>query len=133
MSEVVFDHVTKQFGSVLAVDDFSLEVLDDEFMVLLGPSGCGKTTALRMVAGLETITSGSIRIGDREVNDVEAKDRNVSMVFQSYALYPHMTVAKNIESPLMARKFAVDGEQQPRKLQKNDAPTESPTRHAVWD
>jgi ABC-type sugar transport system ATPase subunit len=120
MSEVVFDHVTKQFGDVFAVDDFSLDILDEEFMVLLGPSGCGKTTALRMVAGLETITSGAIRIDEREVNDVEAKDRNISMVFQSYALYPHMTVAKNIESPLMARKFSVNGEDQPRRLHKHE-------------
>lgn len=120
MSEVVFDHITKRFGDVTAVDDFSLDILDEEFMVLLGPSGCGKTTALRMVAGLETITSGSLQIGDRVVNDIEAKDRNISMVFQSYALYPHMTVAKNIESPLIARKFSVNGEERARKLQKNE-------------
>ena len=98
----MFEHVTKRYGAFAAVDDFSLEILDEEFMVLLGPSGCGKTTALRMVAGLETITPGTLRIGDQVVNDVEAKDRNISMVFQSYALYPHMTVAKNIESPLVA-------------------------------
>ena len=85
-------------------------------MVLLGPSGCGKTTALRMIAGLETVTEGELRIGDRVVNDVEAKDRDIAMVFQSYALYPHMTVAKNIESPLVARKFAVDDGGPPRKL-----------------
>jgi ABC-type sugar transport system ATPase subunit len=120
MSEVVFEHITKRFGNVAAVDDFTLEVVDEEFMVLLGPSGCGKTTALRMVAGLETITSGTLRIGGSVVNDVEAKDRNVSMVFQSYALYPHMTVAKNIDSPLVARKFAVDGEDHPRKLHKHE-------------
>jgi len=120
VSEVVFEHVTKRYGAVAAVDDFSLEVLDEEFMVLLGPSGCGKTTALRMVAGLETITSGTLRIADQVVNDVEAKDRNISMVFQSYALYPHMTVAKNIESPLVARKFAVHGETEPRKLHKHE-------------
>ncbi|MEJ5255191.1 MAG: ABC transporter ATP-binding protein [Acidimicrobiales bacterium] len=117
MSEVVFEGITKRFGDVTAVDQLSLEVCNEEFMVLLGPSGCGKTTALRMVAGLETITEGTLRIGGRVVNDVEAKDRNVSMVFQSYALYPHMTVAKNIESPLIARKFAVDGGP-PRKLHK---------------
>ena len=109
MSEVVFEGITKRYDDVVAVDHLSLEVLNEEFMVLLGPSGCGKTTALRMVAGLEAITEGTLRIGDRVVNEVEAKDRDVSMVFQSYALYPHMTVAKNIESPLMARKFAVDG------------------------
>jgi ABC-type sugar transport system ATPase subunit len=116
MAEVVFDGVTKRFGDVVAVDGLSLEVADNEFMVLLGPSGCGKTTALRMVAGLEPITEGTLRIGDRVVNDVEAKDRNISMVFQSYALYPHMTVARNIESPLLARTFAVPGEDHPRKL-----------------
>ncbi|MGZ4715900.1 MAG: ATP-binding cassette domain-containing protein, partial [Acidimicrobiales bacterium] len=110
MSEVVFEGVTKRFGDVTAVDQLDLEVLNEEFMVLLGPSGCGKTTALRMIAGLETATEGTLRIGDRVVNDVEAKDRNVSMVFQSYALYPHMTVAKNIESPLLARKVRVPGE-----------------------
>jgi ABC-type sugar transport system ATPase subunit len=120
MSEVVFDHVVKRFGEFAAVDDFSLEILDEEFMVLLGPSGCGKTTALRMVAGLETITSGTVQIGGQVVNDMEAKDRNISMVFQSYALYPHMTVAKNIESPLVARKFSVNGEDQPRKLHKHE-------------
>ena len=111
MAEVVFDGVTKRFGDVVAVDDLSLDVADNEFMVLLGPSGCGKTTALRMVAGLEPITDGTLRIGDRVVNHVEAKDRNIAMVFQSYALYPHMTVARNIESPLLARSFAVAGEE----------------------
>jgi ABC-type sugar transport system ATPase subunit len=84
-------------------------------MVLLGPSGCGKTTALRLVAGLDELTGGTLRIGERIVNDIEAKDRNVSMVFQSYALYPHMTVSRNIESPLLTRKFTVDGDE-PRKL-----------------
>src|SRR5215207_7044304 len=118
MSEVVFDGVTKRFGDVTAVDRLTLDVVDDEFMVLLGPSGCGKTTALRMIAGLETSTEGTLRIGERIVNDVEAKDRNVSMVFQSYALYPHMTVARNIESPLLARKVQLPGETEPRKLTK---------------
>ena len=117
MAEVAFDRVTKRFGEVTAVDGLTLTVADGEFMVLLGPSGCGKTTALRMIAGLETITDGTLRIGDRVVNEVEAKDRDISMVFQSYALYPHMTVAKNIESPLLARAQAVaDGP--PRKLTK---------------
>jgi multiple sugar transport system ATP-binding protein len=120
MSEVVFEGVTKRFGDVTAVDDFSLEIVNEEFMVLLGPSGCGKTTALRMVAGLETITNGTLRIGGRVVNDVEAKDRNISMVFQSYALYPHMTVFKNVESPLVARKINVDGEAEPRKLNRDE-------------
>jgi ABC-type sugar transport system ATPase subunit len=104
MARVVLEHVTKQFGDVVAVRDLTLEAHDREFLVLLGPSGCGKSTALRMVAGLEDPTDGSIRIGDRVVDDVEAKDRNVAMVFQSYALYPHMTVRKNIEFPLRTRK-----------------------------
>ncbi len=118
MSEVRFDRVTKRFGDVVAVDDLTLEVRDEEFLVLLGPSGCGKTTALRLVAGLDAITSGELRIGERVVNDVEAKDRDISMVFQSYALYPHMTVAKNIESPLIARRFAVGDDAEKRKLTK---------------
>ena len=104
MARVVLEHVTKRFGDVVAVDDLSLEVEDREFLVLLGPSGCGKSTALRMIAGLEDPTEGSIRIGDRVVDDVEPKDRNVAMVFQSYALYPHMTVRKNIEFPLRASR-----------------------------
>jgi multiple sugar transport system ATP-binding protein len=118
VSRVVFENVSKHFGAVKAVDSVSLEILDQEFMVLLGPSGCGKTTALRLIAGLDDITEGTLRIGDRVVNDIEAKDRNVSMVFQSYALYPHMTVAKNIESPLLARRFDVGGEL--RKLHKEE-------------
>jgi multiple sugar transport system ATP-binding protein len=112
MARVVFSHVTKKFGEVVAVRDLSLEAEDCEFLVLLGPSGCGKSTALRMVAGLVDPTGGSIRIGDRVVDDVEAKDRNVAMVFQSYALYPHMSVRKNIEFPLRTRK--VDAEERGR-------------------
>jgi multiple sugar transport system ATP-binding protein len=88
-------------------------------MVLLGPSGCGKSTALRMIAGLETVTDGELRIGDTVVNDVEAKDRDIAMVFQSYALYPHMTVRENIEVPLKTRPYAVDGGE-PRKLRKSE-------------
>ncbi len=120
MSEVVLDGITKRFGDVTAVDDLTLDIVDDELMVLLGPSGCGKTTALRMVAGLETITSGTLTIGDRVVNDVEAKDRDISMVFQSYALYPHMTVRRNIESPLVSRKMAPPEGGAPRKLTKTE-------------
>ena len=119
MSAVIFDHLTKRYDDVVAVDELSVEILDTEFMILLGPSGCGKTTALRCIAGLEEITDGTLRIGDRIVNDVEAKDRNVSMVFQSYALYPHMTVARNIESPLLTRKVPIDGGA-PRKLTKTE-------------
>jgi len=119
MSQVVFSGVTKRFGEVTAVDALDLHIDDGEFMVLLGPSGCGKTTALRMVAGLEEITEGELRIGERVVNDVEPRDRNISMVFQSYALYPHMTVARNIESPLIVRTFDV-GEATPRKLNRDE-------------
>jgi len=115
MSEVVFEAVTKRFGEVTAVDALTLDIADQEFMVLLGPSGCGKTTALRMIAGLETVTDGKLRIGDQVVNDIEAKDRDIAMVFQSYALYPHMTVRGNVEVPLKARRYAVDGSD-PRKL-----------------
>jgi multiple sugar transport system ATP-binding protein len=103
MGRVALDQVSKRFDDVAAVDDLTLEVADEEFLVLLGPSGCGKSTALRMIAGLAEPTSGTITIGDRVVNDVEAKDRDIAMVFQSYALYPHMTVRKNIEFPLRSR------------------------------
>jgi multiple sugar transport system ATP-binding protein len=104
MASVSFDNVTKVYdGGVVAVDDLSLEVADGEFMVLVGPSGCGKTTALRMVAGLEDITAGEILIGERSVNDVDARRRDVAMVFQNYALYPHMTVFDNVAFGLRAR------------------------------
>jgi multiple sugar transport system ATP-binding protein len=105
MAQVVLDHVTKKFGSVTAVNDLTLHVQDKEFLVLVGPSGCGKTTALRMVAGLEEVTSGRIYIGDRLVNDVSPKDRDIAMVFQSYALYPHMNVYDNLAFGLKMRKF----------------------------
>ncbi|MGI9603180.1 MAG: ABC transporter ATP-binding protein [Acidimicrobiales bacterium] len=104
MSSITFSDVTKRFDDTLAVDDLDLEIADGEFLVLLGPSGCGKSTALRMLAGLETPTSGTISIGNEVVNDVEPRQRDVAMVFQSYALYPHMSVAKNIESPLIGRR-----------------------------
>ncbi|HEX3947586.1 MAG TPA: ABC transporter ATP-binding protein, partial [Acidimicrobiales bacterium] len=103
MGQVVFDGASKRYGEVVAVDHLDLTVADGELLVLLGPSGCGKTTALRMVAGLEEVDGGTIAIGGRVANDVEAKDRDVAMVFQSYALYPHLTVAKNIEFPLRQR------------------------------
>ncbi len=108
MGRVCFEGVTKRFGGVTAVRDLTLEVHDHEFLVLLGPSGCGKSTALRMVAGLEEPTEGTIWIGDRAVNEVEPKDRDVAMVFQSYALYPHMTVARNVEFPLKSRNVPRD-------------------------
>ncbi len=114
MGRVVLNEVTKKYGDVLAVDRLSLEVTDGEFLVLLGPSGCGKSTALRMIAGLEAITGGTITLGDTVVNDVEPKNRDVAMVFQSYALYPHMTVAQNIEFPLKNRK--VDAAERKRQV-----------------
>ncbi|AMM54557.1 ABC transporter ATP-binding protein [Pyrococcus kukulkanii] len=100
MARVLLRNVTKVFGKVVAVDNLTLEVKDGEFMVLLGPSGCGKSTTLRMIAGLETPSKGEIWIGDTLVNDIDPTKRNVAMVFQSYALYPHMTVFGNIEFPL---------------------------------
>jgi multiple sugar transport system ATP-binding protein len=104
MAEVTFEHVTKRFTpQMTAVKDFNLEVRDKEFMVLVGPSGCGKSTALRMLAGLEEITEGVIRIGDRVVNDVPPRDRDIAMVFQSYALYPHKTVYDNMAFGLQVR------------------------------
>jgi multiple sugar transport system ATP-binding protein len=106
MASVTYDHVTKRFGEGDAISDLSLEVPDKEFLVLVGPSGCGKSTALRMLAGLERITEGRIFIGDRMVNDVAAKDRDIAMVFQSYALYPHMSVYDNLAFGLSLRKLA---------------------------
>jgi ABC-type sugar transport system ATPase subunit len=121
MAGVTFNGVTKRYGDVTAVEAMDLEIVDGEFMVLLGPSGCGKSTALRMIAGLESITDGELFIGDRLVNDVDPADRDISMVFQSYALYPHMTVKRNIESPLLVRSYAVDGPDRPaRKLTRDE-------------
>ncbi|MGZ6028807.1 MAG: ABC transporter ATP-binding protein, partial [Myxococcaceae bacterium] len=104
MASVMFKQVTKRFGQVSVIEGLDLEVRDHEFMVLVGPSGCGKSTALRMIAGLEDITGGTISIGDRVVNEIPPKDRDVAMVFQSYALYPHMTVRENLEFGLRIRK-----------------------------
>src|SRR5437660_10131509 len=101
MSSVTYDHVVKRYTADLTVvKDFNVEIADKEFMVLVGPSGCGKSTALRMLAGLEAITEGKILIGERVVNNVAAKDRDIAMVFQSYALYPHMSVYDNMAFPL---------------------------------
>ncbi len=105
MASVTYEHVTKKFGEVIAVNDMTIHVEDQEFLVLVGPSGCGKTTALRLLAGLEEITEGPIKIGDRVVNDVPPKDRDIAMVFQSYALYPHMTVFDNMAFGLKLRKM----------------------------
>lgn len=108
LARVVLKNVTKRFGEVVAVNRLSLEARDKEFLVLLGPSGCGKTTVLRCIAGLETPEEGEIYIGDRLVNDLTPKDRNIAMVFQSYALYPHMTVFKNLAFPLENAKVPKD-------------------------
>jgi multiple sugar transport system ATP-binding protein len=105
MATVNFDHVVKKYGEVTAVEDFNLEIQDGEFMVFVGPSGCGKTTSLRMIAGLEDITSGTLSIGDRVVNNIAPKDRDIAMVFQSYALYPHMSVYDNLAFGLKLRKI----------------------------
>jgi multiple sugar transport system ATP-binding protein len=96
MASVELENVSKSFGQVEAVRDVTLAVTDREFVVFVGPSGCGKSTLLRMIAGLEEITSGQLRIGGRPMNRVPAADRGIAMVFQSYALYPHMTVAENM-------------------------------------
>ncbi|MCK4873400.1 MAG: sn-glycerol-3-phosphate ABC transporter ATP-binding protein UgpC [Phycisphaerales bacterium] len=107
MAQVVLSDIEKIYpGPVRAVRDFSLSIADGEFVVLVGPSGCGKSTTLRMIAGLEEVTDGTIRIGDRVVNDVHPKDRDIAMVFQNYALYPHMTVRKNMAFGLTLRKVA---------------------------
>lgn len=108
--------VSKHFGDVKAVDDVTLDIADRDFMILLGPSGCGKSTLLRTIAGLEDVTAGEVWIGDVMVNEVEPKDRDVSMVFQSYALYPHKTVRANIEFPLKVR--GVDKEERSREAEK---------------
>ena len=104
MAALVLDRATKRFDDVTAVDDLSLDVADGEFLVLLGPSGCGKSTALRMVAGLEEPTEGTIRIGGRVVNGTEPRDRDVAMVFQSHALYPHKVRLRQHRVPLLPRK-----------------------------
>lgn len=105
MARILFENAGKTYpGNVRAVDDFSLEVCDGECLAVVGPSGCGKSTVLRMIAGLEPLTSGTLRIGERIVNDVPASERDIAMVFQNYALYPHMTVAQNLAFALEIRK-----------------------------
>jgi ABC-type sugar transport system ATPase subunit len=105
LASVTLNRVSKRFGALTAVDTLSLDIKDREFMSFLGPSGCGKTTTLNMVAGLEEPSSGTIHIGEREVTGVPAMERDIAMVFQSYALYPHMTVAKNLGFALRVRGF----------------------------
>ena len=109
MGQIVLDHVTKEYpGGVKGIDDLSLDIANGEFMVLVGPSGCGKSTALRSIAGLEEVTSGTISIGSQVVNDLPPKDRDIAMVFQNYALYPHMTVEQNLAFGLQQRKTPKD-------------------------
>jgi len=110
MPQVSLNRVSKVYpsGEIEAVNDFSLNIESGEFTVLLGPSGCGKSTTLRMIAGLEEITEGEISIGDKVVNDVPAKDRDIAMVFQNYALYPHMTVSENMSFGLRLRNYPKD-------------------------
>ena len=103
MAQVRLKNITKQFDGVTAVEDINLDIADREFMILLGPSGCGKSTLLRIIAGLEDPTEGEVYIGDTMVNNVMPKQRDVAMVFQSYALYPHKSVQDNIEFPLKVR------------------------------
>ncbi len=105
MAQVRLENLIKHYGNVKAVDEINLEIKDNEFVVFLGPSGCGKTTTLRCVAGLETVTGGNIYFDDRKVNDLEPADRNIAMVFQHYALYPHLKVRRNITFPLKAEKM----------------------------
>src|ERR1035437_5810731 len=103
MATVTFENVSKRYDDVVAVDDLNLDIRDAEFMVLVGPSGCGKTTSMRMIAGLEEVTAGVLRIGDKIINDVPPKDRDIAMVFQSYALYPHMSIRDNLAFGLKLR------------------------------
>ena len=105
MASVTYDHVWKKFGDFTALNDLNIGVEDKEFLVLVGPSGCGKTTALRCLAGLEEVTQGRVLISDQTVNDVAPKDRDIAMVFQSYALYPHMTVFDNMAFGLKLGKL----------------------------
>jgi multiple sugar transport system ATP-binding protein len=108
MAGLILQNVVKKYEQNVAVHDFNLEIKDKEFLVLVGPSGCGKTTTLRMIAGLEEITGGKLYIGDRLVNDIAPKERNIAMVFQNYALYPHMTVYENLSFGLKLRKLSRD-------------------------
>ena len=114
MAEIELKNLTKRWGSFVGVDNFNLTIADEEFLVLLGPSGCGKTTTMRMIAGLETITSGEVLIKGKVVNTLEPKDRDVAMVFQSYALYPNMTVYENIRFPLKVRNCLLYTSPSPR-------------------
>ena len=105
MAQIILDHIIKEFDKgIKVIDDLNLTVYDGEFLVFVGPSGCGKSTTLRMIAGLESVTAGDIFIGEKRVNDIPPKDRDIAMVFQNYALYPHMTVFENLAFGLKLRK-----------------------------
>ena len=122
MAEIKLDGVTKEYpGGVLAVDDVSLTIASGEFMVLVGPSGCGKSTLLRMIAGLEEITEGDVSIGDRVVTNLSPRDRDIAMVFQNYALYPHLSVAKNLGYGLRMRKTPEGRDRPARERGRRDA------------
>ena len=108
MANMSLEHVYKKYGKTVAVTDFNLDIKDGEFIVFVGPSGCGKSTTLRMIAGLEEISDGLLKIDERIVNDVPPKDRDIAMVFQNYALYPHMNVYENMAFGLRLRKFPKD-------------------------
>ena len=108
MAEIQLRNISKRWGSFIGVENFNLTITDREFLVLLGPSGCGKTTTMRMIAGLEEVTEGDIIIDGKRVNDLDPKDRDVAMVFQSYALYPNMNVYENIRFPLKVRRIPED-------------------------
>ena len=126
MAQIVLDHVSKVFGDeVIAVNDVSLEIGDGEFMVLVGPSGCGKSTVLRILAGLEDVTEGEVSIGGTQVTDLPPKDRDIAMVFQNYALYPHMSVEQNLGFGLRLRKTP-KAEQQARVEDAADDPWPRP-------
>ena len=131
MAAITMNHIVKQYGDGFpAVNDVSIDVADGEFMILVGPSGCGKSTLLRMIVGLEDITSGDMMIGDKRVNDLAPRERNLAMVFQNYALYPHLTVYENIAFPL---RLAKKPDAEVDKLVREASATleVDPVRHAV--
>lgn len=128
MASIELRGLTKRWGGFMAVDEMSLSIADQEFLVFLGPSGCGKTTTMRMIAGLEDATSGDILIGGKRVNDLDPKDRDIAMVFQSYALYPNMNVFENIRFPLKVRKIPV-AEHEARVLRAADMVELAPFLH----
>ena len=117
MANITLKHIVKEYGDGFkAVNDISLDIADGEFMIFVGPSGCGKSTTLRMIVGLEDITSGELQIDGQRVNDLAPKDRNLAMVFQNYALYPHLTVRENIAFPLRLNRNKVDEEEIRRRV-----------------